>query len=54
MKGFVPIYKLYVKCFGQTLFSYPYLCMLNKYKDVIKNNSISLVIHIIVCMPKTE
>ena len=50
MKGFVSVYKLFVKCFEprrqgeanpvsrQTLDSYPYLSMLSKYKNVSKKN----------------
>ena len=58
MKGFVPVYKLYVEMFciqvicknvyGQTLFSYPYLRVLSKYKNVSKNNITSSETHIIV------
>ena len=39
---------------GRLCFLAPYLRALFKYKNVIKNNTISSVIHIIVCLPKTE
>ena len=47
------IYKLYSLCLGdsivrQTLFLAPL------FSNVIKNNIIRPVIHIIVCLPKTE
>ena len=38
----------------QTCFLAPYLPALYKYKNVIKNNIISTVLHIIVCLPKIE
>ena len=63
MKGSIPAYKLYVKCSEplrrgeaseQTCFLDPYLLVLYKYKNVIKNNITSLVLHIIVGLPKIE
>ena len=66
MKGFVHVYKLYVKCsesrrlseamlfLGKLCFLAPYLCALYKYKNVIKNNTIRSVLHIIVCLLKIE
>ena len=64
MKGSIPVHKLYENCSelcrrgeadlvsGQTLFLT--LIFLNPNKNVIKNNITSSVIHIIVCLPKTE
>ena len=39
---------------GRLCFLVPYLLALYKYKNVIKNNITSSVIHKIVCLPKTE
>ena len=58
MRGSVPVYKLYVKCselvFGQTLVFCPLNCLCYPNKNVIKNNIISSIIHIIVCLSKIE
>ena len=40
--------------FRQTLVSCPLHCLCHPNKNVIKNNITSSVIHIIVCLPKTE
>ena len=62
MKGSVIVHKLYEKCsesrrLGKAKAGFDsrsYLLQLYKYKNVIKNNITSSVIHIIVCLPKTE